>query len=541
MRTNGGQGASGGTDGTLRYVRPSYLESLEYTTGTILIDTDSGTLTHSNGDLAYGLIEDRSYVDDSGSVWPYSVCRFSFTKINLGGGVVVSARGKSALMLEAYSGDLVIGANIRVDGDDANADEGGVGRLGGYSGLDAGSGFGAGPGSPATSSSAGHGAAYGGHGSGNAKVYGDRALDNLLGGSSGGATPTEGSGAGGGALWLKSAREILIKPNAVLSANGGNGAGASASGSGGAIRLEGIRIYNQGLIEAKSGIGVKEDNGNQTRGSSGGRVSFMALGEVFLGEVDVSGEWLTNDGSIFIGGNYLNANLVAENTKITFDTKTGYFSIEGGAHGNGVFSTHTYVDSQGRSWEYEICTFAFGQVRLTGGTEVILRGDKSLSIQTVASGEIYLEADFNLDGGDASNEDGYGGLGALNPWDGRSSNKLNGKGPGGPSTAGNWGVSASYGYGDEQITHLLAGSSGSSGRYYQGSGAGGGALELKADGDLTIAQGSVLSANGGDGRTNGHQWDHGGGGSGGAIRLIGDNIYNRGLIQVIGGNRGAGG
>ena len=102
-------------------------------------------------------------------------------------------------------------------------------------------------------------------------------------------------------------------------------------------------------------------------------------------------------------------------------------------------------------------------------------------------------------------------------------------------------MSASYGYGDEQITHLLAGSSGSSGRFYQGSGAGGGALELKADGDLTIAQGSVLSANGGDGRTNGHQWDHGGGGSGGAIRLIGDNIYNRGLIQVIGGNRGAGG
>ena len=250
---------------------------------------------------------------------------------------------------------------------------------------------------------------------------------------------------------------------------------------------------------------------------------------------------MTNDGSIFIGGNYLNANLVAENAKITFDTKTGYFSIEGGAHGNGVFSTHTYADSQGRSWEYEICTFAFGQVRLTGETEVILRGDKSLSIQTVASGEIYLEADFNLDGGDASNEDGYGGLGALNPWDGRSSNKLNGNGPGGPSTAGNWGVSASYGYGDEQITHLLAGSSGSSGRYYQGSGAGGGALELKADGDLTIAQGSVLSANGGDGRTNGHQWDHGGGGSGGAIRLIGDNIYNRGLIQVIGGNRGAGG
>ena len=212
--------------------------------------------------------------------------------------MVVSARGKNALMLEAYSGDLVIGANIRVDGDDAKVDEGGIGSLGGYSGMNAGAGYGAGPGAPATSSTAGHGAAYGGHGSGNAKIYGDNALDNLLGGSSGGPTSTEGSGAGGGALWLKSAREVLIKPNAVLSANGGNGAGASASGSGGGIRLEGIRINNYGRLEAKAGFGVKEDNGNQTRGSSGGRVSFVALGEVFLGEIDVSGEWLTNEGSI---------------------------------------------------------------------------------------------------------------------------------------------------------------------------------------------------------------------------------------------------
>ena len=39
----------------------------------------------------------------------------------------------------------------------------------------------------------------------------------------------------------------------------------------------------------------------------------------------------------------------------------------------------------------------------------------------------------------------------------------------------------------------FGGSSGSSGRYYQGSGAGGGALELKADGDLTIAQGASLA------------------------------------------------
>ena len=148
--------------------------------------------------------------------------------------------------------------------------------------MDAGAGPGAGPGAPETTSTAGHGAAYGGHGSGNSKIYGDRALDNLLGGSSGGSTATEGSGAGGGALWLKSAREILIKPNTVLSANGGNGAGDGASGAGGGIRLEGIRVYNYGRIEAKAGVGVKEYNQSQTRGSSGGRVSMVALGEVFF-------------------------------------------------------------------------------------------------------------------------------------------------------------------------------------------------------------------------------------------------------------------
>ena len=46
--------------------------------------------------------------------------------------------------------------------------------------------------------------------------------------------------------------------------------------------------------------------------------------------MDVSGEWLSNDGSIHVGGSHLDTVLVAQNQLITFDTKTGYFSIEGG-------------------------------------------------------------------------------------------------------------------------------------------------------------------------------------------------------------------
>ena len=99
----------------------------------------------------------------------------------------------------------------------------------------------------------------------------------------------------------------------------------------------------------------------------------------------------------------------------------------------------------------------------------------------------------------------------LNPWRGRSAEREDGFGPGGAPSTGNWGTGASFSYGDEQLTQLIPGSSGSSGRYFQGSGAGGGAIELRAGGDLTIAPGVLLSANGGNGRTDGYQSQHGGG------------------------------
>ena len=400
LRKSGGPGAAPGTEGTLRFVRPSHLEELDFRVGSIVIDTDVGSLTHSDGSIAYGLTEDYLYIDQSGAAWPYSVCRFRFTRIQLGGGVVVQLKGRNALALEAYSGDLILGANIRADGGNAVANLGGTGILGGYSGVDGASLYGSGPGAPKLSSSVGHGAAYGGHGSGNAGIYGDRSLDALLGGSSGGASDTAGSGAGGGSILLKASRELKIEPNVLITANGGNGSGNGASGSGGGVRLEATRVYNQGRIEAKAGNGVQVDGDNQSRGSSGGRVSIIATAEVTAGDIDVSGEWLSNEGSIFIGGSYQNSSLIAENAKVTIDTKTGYFSIEGGAHGEGVFSDHSYTDSLGLNWNYGVSTFTFAQVRLSGDTNILLRGDRSLSVKTVAGGEIYIGSDLLLDGGE---------------------------------------------------------------------------------------------------------------------------------------------
>ena len=536
----GGEGAVSGTGGSLRYLRPSDLYSLDFQTGTLSIDTDAGTITHSNGSVSFGEISDHFFRDENGAVWPYSVCTFKFTSIRLGGNLVVRLTGKNALALEATSGSLIIGANLKADGGDAQSEVGGMGLLGGYSGVSSGELKGNGPGAPLYTASVGHGAAFGGHASGDAKTYGESDLRHLVAGSSGGSSSNHGSGAGGGAISLKAATEIVIEPNVVISVNGGDGSDDSAAGTGGALRMEAIRIFNHGTLEANAGNGAKFSGNDYTRGSSGGRIAFIANGEVTVGNTEVNGEWLSNQGTVFVGGSYLDSTLEVENGDLTIDTTSGYFSVEGGAHGVGVITDHTYIDNLGQSWNYKVCTFTFSQVSIVGESSVRLTGDKPLIIKTVAGGDIRIHSDLNLDGGDASEHNGYGGLGVLNPWRGRSSEKLTGLGPGGPAPGGNWGVGANYNYGDEQVSDLLPGSSGSSGRFAQGSGAGGGALAIEADGDIFIGDGVVISARGGDGRVVA-QYDHGGGGSGGAIRLIGKNVINRGLIRVDGGNRGAGG
>ena len=399
----GGEGAVSGTGGSLRYLRPSNLYSLDFQTGTLSIDTDAGTITHSNGSVSFGEISDHFFRDENGAVWPYSVCTFKFTSIRLGGNLVVRLTGKNALALEATSGSLIIGANLKADGGDAQSEVGGMGLLGGYSGVNSGELKGNGPGAPLYTASVGHGAAFGGHASGDAKTYGESDLRHLVAGSSGGSSSNHGSGAGGGAISLKAATEIVIEPNVVISVNGGDGSDDSAAGTGGALRMEAIRIFNHGTLEANAGNGAKFSGNDYTRGSSGGRIAFIANGEVTVGNTEVNGEWLSNQGTVFVGGSYLDSTLEVENGDLTIDTTTGYFSVEGGAHGVGVITDHTYVDNLGQSWNYKVCTFTFSQVSIVGESSVRLTGDKPLIIKTVAGGDIRIHSDLNLDGGDASN------------------------------------------------------------------------------------------------------------------------------------------
>ena len=537
-----GEGTVSGSGGSIRYDRVLEQANLVYFSGTLTIDTSLGTIEHSDGTRHYGLIEDRTYRHPDGSAWPYSVCHFIFEEIHLGGSLVINTKGKNALILEAQSGDFILGTDLRADGGDASLlnGQGGVSIMGGYNGAASGQNLGNGPGKPSEQSEQGHGAGNGGHGSGGASETGLPSLVHLLGGSSGGSSDQDGSGAGGGAIGLIASGKVKIEPNVYLSANGGNGVRSSASGAGGSIRIDAQSIENLGRIEAKSGQGVKLSGTSQTRGSSGGRVALHAQAQIHLGEVNVDGEWMTNRGSIFTEGSYYASSIDLNEGTLIFDTEAGCFLVDGGAHGEGTIQQAQFNHGNGDSWTYEICTFTFTHVKIGPEVEIILRGNRPLKIQTVAGGEFYCAADLLLDGTDASLTNGYGGVGVLNPWNGRSSESLPGYGPGGAPTGSlGLGQGATYSY-NLDGTLLVPGSSGSSGASFQGSGAGGGALQLVVAGDFTLASGALISASGGDGRSDQNPLKAGGGGSGGAVQIFAQNIYNRGMIRVLGGNGGAG-
>ncbi|MEL0098794.1 MAG: hypothetical protein VW907_04490, partial [Opitutae bacterium] len=232
---NPGEGVVTGSGGSIRFDRLIEQANLLTFSGTLTVDTNLGVMEHSDGTKHYGLIEDRSYRHSDGTVWSYSVCHFVFEEIRLGGSLVINLKGENALILEARSGDFILGSDLRADGGDVSklSGTGGIGILGGYDGVASGKQLGIGPGKPTDISEQGHGAGHGGHGSGGGSEVGHPSLSDLLGGSSGGSSSLDGSGAGGGAIHLKAAGKLLIEPNVIVSANGGDGLRSSASGSGG--------------------------------------------------------------------------------------------------------------------------------------------------------------------------------------------------------------------------------------------------------------------------------------------------------------------
>ena len=250
------------------------VSSLEFTSGTLTIDSDKGEITHTDGSFLLGEFTDKTFTAEGGTAYPYKITTFTADKINLGSGVVVNLIGKNPVSLRTRNhGNLSLSTTINASGGSATEgpNTGGIGRAGGFDGglLDVnGQGPGAGKAKSVVSGSneQGGGAAYGGTGfetdSSFSQTYGSADLINhLLGGSGGGGGDLYPGGAGGGAIELFAHGDgvLTITTNGKVLANGGDAsrqhAESGGAGSGGAIRLEGGSISIAGTLEAKGGMG----------------------------------------------------------------------------------------------------------------------------------------------------------------------------------------------------------------------------------------------------------------------------------------------
>jgi len=280
-------------------------------------------------------------------------------------------------------------------------------------------------------------------------------------------------------------------------------------------------------------------------------------------------------GSIFDPTAYATlGSLGAGITSITFDTGSG---------GNAMVATNGIpmgvgVDVLNESGDVMLALYNFDDVNIGAGVTITVTGNLGLVIGS--TGDISIASDIDVSGTDATvsvwpaNEPGEGGpgaeggvrgssLGSAPPistaGDGGDVSVDDGEGYGGgkgqetnhePGDGGSYGgvggaESATYTYGDMELTDLLGGSGGGTGKYdagndnaNDGAGAGGGGtIELTAVGTITLD--ASLLADGGSGHYCNTRRG-GGGGSGGGILLSADTV-NLGASALVGTRGGAGG
>jgi hypothetical protein len=230
------------------------------------------------------------------------------------------------------------------------------------------------------------------------------------------------------------------------------------------------------------------------------------------------------------------------------------------------------------------CTFTFSSVNFPAGSTLNASGSRNLVINS--TGNVTVGGSMSSNGGTASDFDlgsgpnggaggGQGGTGDQ-PGCAGNSDGAPGSGPGGgggsvdtncDGTAGSGAGGGGFGgagdtggidpfdtdtpgaggptYGTPNLNPLVGGSGGGGGgdcascsRWAQGGG-GGGAIGITSSGTITLAAGSTISANGGNGAVS----DYGAsaGGSGGGILIQGQNVSDAGTLSANGGNGGVGG
>ncbi len=205
-------------------------------------------------------------------------------------------------------------------------------------------------------------------------------------------------------------------------------------------------------------------------------------------------------------------------------------------------------------WNYTSITIGTG-VKLT-----FPKNTANTPVTWLASGDVKIDGELNLDGTQTpgypfgSNLIGNQGKGGPGGFDGGLGGSrfiasgsyagTPGQGPGGGGpgiSSGQDGTSASSNYGNSYLQPLVGGSGGggSGSRDTQdggNGGGGGGAILISSSRDLAVN--GTIHANGGDGSWGDYNsWYyrtgfHGGSGSGGAIRLVGDRVLGTGRLEA---------
>lgn len=252
--------------------------------------------------------------------------------------------------------------------------------------------------------------------------------------------------------------------------------------------------------------------------------------------------------------------LLSSGQTLEIDTTGIQYRVDGGSWTGGDIGT---AESN-----LTFAVFGFSSIYLSNGVSVVVTGTNGLVL--ASTGDITIDTTLELSGGDGDAGDkgdlpvgGTGGPGASQGGSGMDADNVNGTadGLGGGTTGGgsngggggggygggggNGGRSGAAGggtYGNDAIDALFGGSGGGAGNEGsdKGSGAGGGgggALELVANGNITIDSNGSLDVSGGAGGQGDDEG--GGGGSGGAVIIKCNFLTLNGSIDASGGNGGS--
>jgi hypothetical protein len=405
------------------------------------------------------------------------------------------------------------GLNLTLTGDVDVAIGGSINANGtGYGG-----GNGPGSGNSAGSPQDGSGGGYGGNGgmsSSNAVggvTYGSFVQPTDLG-SGGGVSYAGVGGAGGGAIQIVTAGNVII--NGLITANGDNGTNSrSGGGAGGSVWITASSVSGSGAITANGGAGEPIHGG----GGGGGCIAIQCGVNSFAGSMAAYG----GAGATAGGAGTVYTVLTAQNGLLVMDN--------GGLAGaNSSVAITSGVDVLIRNKAGVIPSGSWSIGNLTISSNSLLVAASQSTVNLTATGDVTIQSSGSLVADSAGYPAGTGNGSGRNYYytDGYPCGGGGHGGSGANGSSANATGGTTY---DSQSSPTAYGSGGGNYAPYSTGGAGGGAIQLNVSGVLQVD--GRISANGGNGSGTG-----GGGGAGGSIWITSGLLVGSGTIAANGGN-----